>query len=152
MSRCVDLASKLYIRHAVVRFDAVPKNIVSDVLERIVLGAHGDILEWEYNFRKSIPAAVFWLKFESDLSDWLGNEVRRLRKHKLLPVLYVDMAPRQYHMFYLQLFRPTVRKLAMIGSSFVLCRKDDDSSSAVVEIPEYIIALLAQNRFKLEIA
>ena len=76
--------SCLRVRHAVVRFDAVPKNIVSDVLEQTVLDAPGDILEWEYDFRRSIPAAVFWEKFESDLSGWLGNEVRRLRKHKWL--------------------------------------------------------------------
>ena len=36
MSRCVDLASKLYMRHMVVLFDAVPKSVISDVLERTV--------------------------------------------------------------------------------------------------------------------
>lgn len=152
MCRSVYSALKMYIRHAVVRFDAVPKDVGSDVLERINHAPHGDILEWEYNFRRSIPAAVFWQKFESDLSGWLGNEVRRLRKNKLMPVLYVGMAPRQYHMFYVQLFWPTVRKLSMNKSSFVLCRRDSDSSSTVVEIPGFIIDLLAQNRFKLEIA
>ena len=151
MSQC-DYSQGLRVGHAVVRFDAVPKDVGSDVLERINLAAHGDILEWEYNFRRSIPAAVFWQKFESDLSGWLGNEVRRLRKKKLMPVLYVGMAPRQYHMFYVQLFRPTVRKLSMNKSSFVLCRRDSDSSSTVIEIPGFIIDLLAQNRFKLEIA
>ena len=140
------------VRHAVVRFDAVPESVISDVLERTVLGDQGDILEWEYNVRRSIPATSFWQKLEADLSGLLGKEIRRLRKHKLLPVLYVDMAPRQYHMFYVQLLRSTVRKLAMGGSSFVLCRRDDDSFSTVVEIPKYIIALLARNKFKIEIS
>lgn len=91
MCRSVYSASKMYMRYAVVRFDAFPKYVVSDVLERTILDAPGDILEWEYNFRRSISAAVFWQKFESDLSGRLGNEVRRLRKHKLLPVLYVNI-------------------------------------------------------------
>lgn len=32
MCRFVYSASKMYMRHAVVRFDAVPKDVVSDVL------------------------------------------------------------------------------------------------------------------------
>ncbi len=32
MCRSVYSASKMYMRHAVVRFDAVPKDVVSDVL------------------------------------------------------------------------------------------------------------------------
>ena len=36
MSRCVDLASKLSMRHMVVLFDAVPRSVISDVLERTV--------------------------------------------------------------------------------------------------------------------
>lgn len=140
------------VRHAVVRIDAVPRCVVSEVLSRTCLDDAGDILEWEYDFRRSIPATSFWQKLEADLSGLLGKEIRRLRKHKLLPVLYVDMAPRQYHMFYVQLLRSTVRKLAMGGSSFVLCRRDDDSFSTVVEIPKYIIALLARNKFKIEIS
>ena len=67
MCRSVYSASKMYMRHAVVRFDAVPKDVVSNVLERTILDAPGDILAWEYNFRRSISATVFWQKFESDL-------------------------------------------------------------------------------------
>ena len=148
----VDSTSKLRVQHAVVRFDAVPKNVASEVLERTCLDDQGDILEWEYNFIQSIPAAAFWRKLEEDVSGWLGREIRRLRKCKLLPVLYVDIAPRRYHMFYVQIFRSIVRKLAMKKSAFVLCRKDREDSSSVVEIPESIIALLARNRFNLEIS
>ena len=48
MCRSVYSASKMYMRYAVVRFDAFPKYVVSDVLERTILDAPGDILEWEY--------------------------------------------------------------------------------------------------------
>ena len=149
---CIDLTSKMRVLHAVVRFDAVPKNVVSEVLERTCLDDQGDILEWEYNFIRSIPAAAFWQKLEEDLADWLGKEIRRLRKCKLLPVLYVGIAPRRYQMFYVQISRSRVRKLAMKKSAFVICRQDKEDSSSVVEIPESIIALLARNRFNLEIS
>lgn len=46
MCRSVYSASKMYMRYAVVRFDAFPKYVVSDVLERTILDAPGDILEW----------------------------------------------------------------------------------------------------------
>ena len=51
---CIDLTSKMRVLHAVVRFDAVPKNVVSEVLERTCLDDQGDILEWEYNSKRQI--------------------------------------------------------------------------------------------------
>jgi len=143
---------RLRVIHALVRFDNVPKNIVSSVLERTVLNDPGDILEWEYNFRRSIPAPTFWARLQSDMEGRLGREILRLRKHKLLPVLYVDIIPREYHMFYMQLSRFAVQRLAAKKSGFVLCRRDRESSGAIVEIPAPIIALLARNKFGIEIA
>ena len=134
-------------RHAVVRFDAVPNNVVSEVLDRTVFDDSGDILEWEYNFRRSILAVVFWQKFELDISGWLGREICRMRKYRLHPVLYFDAEPCILPMFHMTLYRPTLEKLARKKQDFVLWCYDDMLRKPIVAIPKTIVELLVRNKF-----
>ena len=145
---CLDMYKLFRVSHAVVRIDAVPKNVASKVLERTVFENSGDILEWEYNFRRSVTAAVFWQKLELDISTWLGKEICRLKKYRLRPVLYFDTEPCALPMFHMTLYYPTLVKLARKKQDFAIgCQDDDTSFKPIVAIPQTAIALLVRNKF-----
>lgn len=144
----LDIFKQFRVCHALVRFDAVPKNVASEVLERTIFANSGDMLEWEYNFRRSVAAAVFWQKLESDISGWLGKEICRLRKYGLRPVLYFDVKPCALPIFHMSLYYPTLAKLARKKQGLVIwCQDDDTLLKPMVAIPWTLVALLVRNKF-----
>ena len=80
----------LKICHAIVRFDKIPPAVTSDVLSRTSLSDLGDILEWEYLFRRYITVDKFERKLHDDIERKLGKEIKRLRNMGHTPVLYID--------------------------------------------------------------
>ena len=80
----------LRICHAIVRFDKIPHAVMSDILSRTSLSDLGDILEWEYLFRRYITVDKFERKLHYDIERKLCKEIKRLRDMGHFPVLYVD--------------------------------------------------------------
>ena len=49
----------LYVNHVVIRFDHVASTVDSDVFVRTPIPGRGDILEYEFIFRRSIPFCMW---------------------------------------------------------------------------------------------
>lgn len=143
---------KLRLSSALVRFDNVPRGISSSLLERIAVTERECILVYEYFFRRNVRTDAFLRRFASDCRGVLGEELRRLVRAGVKPVLRLNYFSWQLQHFQLQMECETIRKLACQGRSMSLAFPSQLGMFELsLSIPHELIALLAVFSFSLEL-
>ncbi len=144
----------LNISIASIRFDKVPPAVTSSILERTVLPLYGDVLEWEYAQRRNISQLLFEAKVARDLNGRIGEEVLRLCRLGLFPVLCVQFFCREwlYRRIRIEMDHATLRKLAQKQRSVVMTFPSIRSNDQYgFQFSCRFIELLARYEFSLEI-
>lgn len=143
--------AKISICHAVVRFDNVPSGVESEVLERTRLPLYGDVLSYEYLFRRKKTMEGFQRILAKDLGDWLGDETSRLLRCGIFPTLYIDFALSGMAFFRMEVKAVSLHKLALQNVGLELSLFDVCKSSVVMRLSPDLIKLIAKYKFSLEI-
>ena len=142
----------LRVCHAIVRFDNIPHDVTSDVLERTELPLYGDILEWEYCFRHNITMLQFEKKLQADLNARVGDEILRLGKFGHYPTLYLDFNFSGASYFRFEISNDTLRKLSRDSRSIELSYPSLVFSNQLsIVVSSNFIKILNLYRFSLEI-
>lgn len=143
---------KLRLSSALVRFDNVPRGISSSLLERIAVTERECILVYEYFFRRNVKADAFLRRFASDCRGVLGEELRRLVRAGIKPVLKIDYSSRQLDYLSVTIGRASILKLAKQRRAFRLSFPSQSGGiDWIMTIPREMFALLAEYSFSLEI-
>ena len=141
----------LNIAIASIRFDKVPPGVTSVMFERTILPLYGDILEWEYTLRRYISEAKLESKVTRDLNGKLGEEILRLCRLGLSPVLCVQYFCWDWGIR-LEVGHETLRRFAKKGRSMVMTfpsgRLRDQYG---FQFSDEFIELLARYNFSMEI-
>ena len=141
----------LNIAIASIRFDKVPSGVTSILFERTILPLYGDILEREYTLRRYINEAQFEEKVTRDLNGRIGEEVLRLCRLGLFPVLCVQYVCWDWGIR-LELGRETLRRFAKKGRSMVMTFPSTRSRDQYgFQFSDKFIELLAKYNFSLEV-
>ena len=142
----------LKICHAIVRFDKIPPTVTSDVLSRTSLSDLGDILEWEYLFRRYITVDNFERKLHDDIERKLCKEIKRLRNMGHTPVLYIDFYSGNLPYIRFELPNHMMHKLVQhrrgVTLAFPSAVMDDE---LVINLSADFIKMLHDYNFSLEV-
>ena len=144
-------ARLLNVAIASIRFDRVPPGVTSIMLERTILPLYGDILEWEYSLRKHISEAQLEAKVTRDLNGEIGEEILRLCRFGLSPVLCVQYFCWEWGIR-LEVGHETLRRFARKGRNIVMTFPSERSKDQYgFQFSDKFIELLARYNFSLEI-
>ena len=142
----------LKICHAIVRFDKIPPAVTSDVLSRTSLSDLGDILEWEYLFRRYITVDKFERKLHDDIERKLGKEIKRLRNMGHTPVLYIDFYSGNLPYIRFELPNHMMHKLVQYRSGVTLAFPSAVmEDELVINLSADFIKMLHDYNFSLEV-
>lgn len=143
---------ELRLSSALVRFDNVPREISSNLLERIAVAEREYILVYEYVFRRNMRTDVFLRRFALDCRGVLGEELSRLGRAGIKPVLKIDYSSRQLDYLSVTIGRASILKLAKQGRAFRLSFPSQSGGiDWIMTIHREMFALLADYSFSLEI-
>lgn len=112
---------KLKINHAVLRYDNVPHDVPLGVFYRTSLPTRNDIFSKDFFWARSITAESFDSFLSRDMIPRLKDEMSRMQRLGLRPVLHVDYVSRGNGVFWVLLNSATVRRLAKGGSGVDIC-------------------------------
>ena len=143
----------LRVALATVRFDNVPSSVKSKYLSCCRVSRTNGILDYEYCIRRNLDVESFSRKLKLDLDGWLGDEIARLNKFGLKPVLYAGFFAHGLEYFNGCFGEKTLNKLAGQGRSICIVFDSEDGQRAMaIVIPKALIALLAKYHFSLELS
>lgn len=143
----------LRVALATVRFDNVPKTVISNCLSRCHVPHARDILDYEYSIRRNLDIESFSRRLKADLEGWLGVEIRRLHACGLHPVLYVGFYSRTLEFLNVRVGEETVDRLAKEGQSIRFSFDSvNNKRQIVISIPNEFISMIAKFHFTLELS
>ncbi len=142
----------LNVSIASIRFDKVPPAVTSDVFERTVLPIYGDILEWEYSLRRYVSIRQLETRVNRDLHGGIGEEVMRLCRLGLFPVLFVQFFCWEFERIRIQVDHDTLRKFAQKGRGIEMTFPSSRlKGSYGFRFSDRFIDILARYEFALEV-
>lgn len=142
----------LNVSIASIRFDKVPIGVTSDVFDRTVLPLYGDILEWDYTLRRYISQGQLERKVSRDLSGKVGEEILRLERLGLFPVLFVQFFSWEIERIRIEVACATLQRFAKNERGIVMSLPSNRSNDKYTfELTGEFVGLLARYGFSMEI-
>lgn len=133
---------RLKINHAVLRYDNVPHDVPLGLFYRTVLSARNDIFSKDFFWDRSITIERFDDFLSRELIPQFKDEMSRMERLGLRPVLHVDYVSRGNVVFWLSLNSATVHRLVKSGSGIDICIRGKEK--------EYVAGLTVESLRRLK--
>lgn len=139
---------RLRINHVVLRYDDVPNGVSSELFHHTIVPSRGNVLSSDFFWCRGIAPELFEQFIAGTMIPRFKDEICRMRRLGLRPVLHVDYVNRGNEVFWLSLNSSTVQGLGKAGSGIDICVRKNGK--------EYVAGLTATSlhhlsRFKFSI-